>query len=375
MVVFYRILLPAFLLGFLFFPVLADDTGEEAEDNPGFLIELGGELFYGYDTDSQEGLGGLAAIMIDMEGRLNKRVSMFGAFHFDSSVWHDFMNRFADDRTDLALGHDVELEVEEFFVTFEALPGLLDLTGGRMFSVLSYANQLHLADFQFNMKPRIFTDYWGDNHGYAVDGLSAKLYREMTDVDISFIVEAAKGGHESEHLSLTGIADAVITNNQVSLGLRAFAFMDHQYQHHPMLYYLQTHPGVEWPMQEGFQVNAYGGGMNMLWDTPVFESLFLQTEWLERKWGDLLFTGGYAFAILSHSDRLESSFMYQQLQVPGFFSHEEIRKTTERAYTAGISFYPWSDHRLRLEYSTYDNSMFYDNMLLLKYTFFVDLMR
>ncbi len=354
--------------------VSGQEAGERDGDNPEFHIELGAETFYGFDQGAGSGLGGLAAIMIDMEGSIHERVSVFSAFHFDSSVWHDFMNKVEGDRQDLAFGYDIELEVEEFFITWEAIPGALDITAGRMFSVLSYANQLHLADFQFNMKPRIFTDYWGDNHGFALDGLSAKLYYQHGRLDASLITEAAKNGYESESLSATGVLDAAINLNGLNLGLRGFGYMDHQHDDHPFLYRFSHFGDVDYAFKEGLQLNAYGGGVNALWDTsPFFNSVFLQAEGVQRAFGDDTYAGGYAFVIFSHSERLETSFMYQQLEVPAW-DNATILRDTEKAYIAGLSFFPWYNHRIRLEYHTYDNSMFYDNMLLLKYTFFTDLM-
>ena len=358
---------------------LPEEPGEEAHSsNPAFIVELGGESFYSLDLPAGKGMGGLAAIMIDVDVRISQRFWVFGAFHFDSSVWYDYMNRPAFLREEEGFAYDVELEVEEFFATWSPVPDRISFSAGRMFSVVSYANQLHLADFQFNMKPRIFTDYFGSNHGLAVDGMAARFCREGRVARTSLFVEAAKNGFEGEDLVLTTTLDAAFDMGSLRFGLRGFQYFDHQGGDHPLFIYLPQADTFQPSYREGLRMNALGGGINLWWDLPWTESLFIQAEGVSRKLGGESLHGAYAFAILAHSPKLESSFMFQQLDIPVWSGDEgmaDFGTHRERAYTAGLSYYPAEIHRLRVEYSRHTNSPFYDRMILAKWTFFIDLTR
>ncbi len=349
-----------------------DGSGEA--DNPFLIIELGGETYYKYSPEPGDGIGGLAAIMVDLDGQLSERLTFFGAFHFDSAVWHDFLNKPAFVRK-ADPDYDIELEVEEFFITWKPEATNLEFTAGRMFSVVSYANQLHLADFQFNMKPRIFTEYWGDNHGLALDGGSVKWFHDTGRSRTALLVEAAKNGYQSSHTVLTTTLDFAFNVGDFDMGIRGFGYFDHQENDHPFLKYVpSSHVSVADAVElnNGLGMNAWGGGANLLWYTPGDRSVFFQTEWVNRKLANESFFGGYAFLILNHTNKISSSIMYQQLELPDFGS-QMVDDTNERVYTVGLSYIPIYNHRLRLEYNHFSESSFYDNMLLAKWTFFLEL--
>lgn len=353
-----------------------ESSGDAKWDNPGtYVIEIGGEIFSAFDAVDNHWMGGLAAIMVDVDVRVNNRLSLFGAFHFDSDVWHDFMNKPAFQRQEEGFAYDIELEVEEFFITWLAFPGKMELTAGRMFSVISYANQLHLADFQFNMKPRIFTDYFGSNHGLALDGFSSKFYTSNDLLTASVFVEAAKNGFDRDLLVLTGTTDLIVRMDDVSYGFRAFGYFDHQRSDHPAFMYI---PSSELPfmvdLKDGFGLNAWGAGIHLLWEMQTHSSIFFQSEFVSRSLGEEFLRGGYAFLIFSHTPKLSSSFMFQQLEIP-LFREKGWSTATETAYTFGLSYFPFEGNRLRIEYSRFHDSPFYNHMLLAKWTFFLDLGR
>ncbi len=351
------------------------DVPDKEGANPGnpswFELEIGGETFYTFSPESNKGIGGLAAIMVDMDVQIGERLFLFGAFHFDSSIWHDYLNKPSLLR-EAQPDYDIELEVEEFFITWSPAMIPLEITAGRMFSVVSYANQLHLADFQFNMKPRIFTAYWGDNHGVALDGASVKWYRETDRNRVAFLAEAAKNGYDDEYRVFTTTLDMALNIGSIDWGLRGFGYFDHQANDHPFLKQLGGDNAFAPELEEGMGLNAWGGGTNILWKTPGNRSLFFQTEWVNRKINDHFLTGGYAFVVLEHSDKFSSSLMYQQLEIPDFQTGGGMDIVNERAYTVGLSYFPVYDHRLRIEYNHFSNSSFYDSMLLAKWTFFIN---
>jgi len=349
------------------------DTGttDDGGINPFLEVELGGETYYKYSHESGDGIGGLAAIMVDLDGQLSDRLTFFGALHFDSSVWHDYLNQPARIRKENP-DYDIELEVEEFFITWKPEFASMEFTAGRMFSVVSYANQLHLADFQFNMKPRIFTEYWGDNHGLAMDGASLKWFRDAGRTRTALLFEAAKTGYDSEHTVFTSTVDFAFDMGNFDMGVRGFGYFDHQENDHPLIKYMPANGLWNETLNEGMGLNAWGGGVNALWDTPGERTVFFQTEWVNRKISDDNLFGGYAFLILDHNDKFSSSIMYQQLELPDFENPVKGFKK-EKVYTIGFSYFPIYNHRLRLEYNHFSNSDFYDNMVLAKWTFFIDL--
>ncbi len=346
-----------------------DHDGDAGSNNPSIVIELGAETFMHHDFSANAMIGGLAAIMIDIDGHLNDSFSFFGAFHFDTSPWHDFLNEPFDHRQDAGFAYDVELEVEEFFVDWDILPEHLELRAGRRFSRFSYANQLHLADFQFNMKPRIFTSYWGNNHGLAIDGLSLSLSGEAGPAKAVFFAEAAKNGLASAHTMITTVLDTRFDLGGLDLGVRGFAYFDHQTENHPLLFGIDETRFDLINLHSGLGLNAWGMGVSSLWDLHNGKALLLQSEWVNRKLGDDFLLGMYAFLQFDFSEKLSASAMYQQLEMP-VLSNDRLITEKEQAYTLGVSWFPLPEHRLRLEYNHFNNSAFYNKMILLKYTFF-----
>ncbi len=337
--------------------------------NPIFQFEVGGESFLKYGREAGSPMGGLSAIMVDMEGRMNSRFSFFGAFHFDSSVWHDFLNLPKEERRQGNGNPEVGLEVEEFFVTLHGKH--FELTAGRMFSVLGYANQLHLADFQFITKPRMFTEYWGDNHGYSFDGVGLKWMTQWGGSRVSLFLEAAKNGIADENLMMNVVADFGQNVGELALGFRAFSHMNHQSDQDPLWHRAPLdYQTLYVPSAPTLTSNAFGASMNAFYQLGGQRSVFLQSEWMQRKMGDHGFSGGYAFLIFEHNARLSSSVMAQQLQIP-CFTEDGMNTVDEKALTFGLSYFPLNNHRFRLEYSRHSNSDFYDNMFVAKWTFYL----
>ncbi len=339
---------------------------------PAFEIEIGGESFFMFEQADKRGLGGLSAIMVDLDGKLSDRIHLFAAFHFDSSVWHDFLNLPMDIRRNDASAYDVELEVEEFFLTYTSPLSKLEISVGRMFSVISYANQLHLADFQFNMKPRIFSEYWGSNHGLALDGGSVKWSVGQGPFRASLVAEAAKNSYETEAMVMTSVLDLVWKNEKVMAGLRGFGYFDHEHAGHPLLAWLPDFPEIELSDHGKPGLNAFGAGMNAAWALTPGNYVFLQAEWMNRTLSGMNFNGGYAFILWPFGEKFEGSLMYQQLERP-VISETQLSFIEEKAYTFGLSYFPLINHRLRLEYAIFNDSHFYENMFTAKWTFYVTL--
>jgi hypothetical protein len=339
---------------------------------PAFAIEVGAESFFHHDFRSNETLGGLAAIMIDMDARISQRFSFFGAFHFDTSPWYDFMNQPFIERQDAYFAYDIDLHVEEFYLTWAVVPERFELSAGRRFSMISYANQLHLADFQFNTKPRIFTEYWGDNHGMALDGIGLKWTVGHDNFSTSFLFEAAKNGYSADHTIAIGIVDARLELSALELGIRGFTYFDHQTENHPLFHYV---PGqTEWfLMDDGFSMNATGGGLNAYLPLNNNRSLLFQSEILNRKMAADNYFGMYGFLIFNYSTSIAGSVMYQQLDIP-LLTEGFSDRTREHSVTLGVSYFPAPDHRVRIEYGHFSNSNFYRSMLLAKWTFCVSIM-
>lgn len=336
---------------------------------PELTFEIGAETFYHIDTQSGNMMGGLAAIMIDISGKVNDRFSFFGAFHFDSSPWYELLNTPLFERQEAAIAYDIDLEVEEFFLDWKPLPGRIELRAGRRFSRLSYANQLHLADFEFNMKPRIYTSYWGNNHGLALDGLSLELAGGGERVNVSILAEAAKNNRASDHAIVTTVVDARYAKDFFDIGLRGFAYFDHQTERHPFLIHLYD-DDLGWVgLNSGMGLNAWGGGFKGLWGFDENRFVHLQAEWVYRKIGNDFLTGMYAFLQVDVSEKITAGVMYQNLEMPVFTEHG-LHSETEKAYTAGLSYFPQTGHRLRIEYSNFSNSTFYNDMIVVKWTFF-----
>ena len=338
------------------------------ETLPSFFVEMGGESFYKYGLDSKKGILGLSAIMIDAGGNISPRLSFFSAFHFDSSPWQDLINHPMGERESEP---QLELAVEEFFMNWLAIPEILTVSAGRRFSRISYANQLHLSDFQFNMKPRVFTEYFGENHGLALDGIRLKYHPQIGAVQASLQGEAAKGGYASEQLVLTAILDLGWQRGSFDFGWRAFGYFDHQENNHPLMKYLPADKDLSF-LQQGLDLNAWGAGLNIVWAPMEAPRAFFQAEWFNRSFSDQNLKGGYAMAEWVHSPMISSIYMVQQLQIPDF-SPTQMNTLTEKALTLGISVKPIESHRINFEYSQFSNSSFYNKMLLAKWSFMVNL--
>ena len=341
--------------------------------NPVFEIELGGESFYAFDLAEKQGIAGLSAIMVDIDGHISNRLRLFAAFHFDSSVWYDFLNMPLVNRQHDGSEYDLELEVEEFFLTYHTPLMNMEISVGRMFSVISYANQLHLADFQFNIKPRIFTEYWGNNHGLAMDGGSVKWTGNVGPLQPSLVAEVAKNRYESEALVFTTVLDLSWSRNMLYLGLRGFGYFDHDNPNHPMLHWLPANAGQLLQDKNQMGLNGLGVGFNALYNLGSERNVFFQSEWVNRSLSGQNYRGGYAFILWPLGDDFEGSFMVQQLERP-LITDQNFVSVDEKAYTFGLSWFPLINHRLRLEYSVFDNSHFYNNMLTAKWTFYVNLL-
>ncbi len=350
---------------------MQEDSIQSHEFTPAFELKIGGEGFYSIEPATGNGFGGIAAIMVDMDASIHEHLDFFAAFHFDSALWDDFLNKPRLQREGLPPEHRIDLTVEEFFLSWIPMGEILEIMAGRRFSGFSYANRLHLADFQFNMKPRIFTTYWGDNHGLALDGISLRVTLPNDGFSTSFMVEAAKSAYGGDQTVMTSVLDAGFSAGNLDIGLRGFGYFDHQTFCHPLLNYCNEDISSQLTLDEGFALNAFGGGTNLLWKTGGRKSVFFQAEWIGRRIMSNFLYGGYAFAKLVHSEKVSSSFMVQQLEMPDFLG-EEPNGRIERSYNPGISYFPMEKHRFRLEYHYSDNSIYYRNMLLFKYTFFLD---
>lgn len=348
-----------------------DEDERITRTDPSFLIEVGAESFLYSGQRSSEVTGGLAAIMIDLDGRLSDRFSFFGAFHFDTSPWHAFLNQPMHERKDASFAYDIDLEVEEFFLTWLVVPGRLALSMGRRFSRVSHVNQLHLADFQFNTKPRVYTEYWGNNHGLALDGIGLTWLHETDRFAGSLTLEAAKNGHLSEQTTATAILDAQYDLGPMVLGIRGFSYFDYETEDHPLFHHFQDDDLLLNDTRIG--MNAAGGSLFMSMPLINNRSLLFQSKVLNRKMAGHNFLGMYGFLILSFSESIAGSIMFQQLELPAF--HDSIQgHYHERGITLGLSYFPVPEHRIRLEFSKFENSSFYTDMLLLKWTFYVSIM-
>ncbi len=349
---------------------IEEDSIQNIEFSPALELKIGGEGFYSMDPTTGNGFGGIAAIMVDIDASIHEHLVFFGAFHFDSALWDDFLNMPHLQREGLLPAYRIDLTVEEFFLTWTPMGEILEIMAGRRFSGISYANRLHLADFRFNMKPRIFTSYWGDNHGLALDGISLKLSPALGGFSSSFMIEAAKSAYGGDRAVISSVIDVGFTAGGLDVGLKGFGYFDHQTFCHPFLNYCNEENFSQLNLNEGFSLNAFGGGANLMWKTAGKRSVFFQAEWAGRRIMSSFLYGGYALVELVHSEKISSSLMVQQLEMPEFAA-EELKGVIERSYTFGVSYFPQERHRLRLEYHHSDNSIYYRNMLLCKYTFFL----
>lgn len=333
---------------------------------PSIGLEVGGELFYKYGLQSKDHLGGLAAIMVDVDFHISRSLTGFGAFHFDSSPWYDFMNR--SFQTGDSDHPDIELHVEEFFAEWAPVE-FFRLKAGRRYSRFSQVNQLHLADFQFATKPRILTAYMGDNHGLALDGVSMQWLINSGGSTFWWLTELEKTGLAGEDLSFTTVLNWTLDLGSSDLSIRTYGFFDHQQREDNRLY--NSFAPDEYallPLDSDIGLNAWGGSVRYEASRSSRRPLMLHAELMNRRISDRYFTGGFAFVHYGFAQRWIANMMYQQLDLP-FIADDALDFVTERSVTIGIAFMATPDQRIRLEYSYYDGSPFYNDMLLLKYTF------
>ncbi|TCO09772.1 hypothetical protein [Natronoflexus pectinivorans] len=333
-------------------------------------LEIGGELFAKQTTESGNYMMGVAAVMIDIDLVFNEKVSLFGAFHFDSSPWHDLLNETRQTRMTESSPYDIELEVEEFYLTWNATR-FLTVTAGRWFSRISPVNQLHLADFQFNMKPRIFTSYWGSNHGMAIDGIGTKLHYSTDNSELALKTEFAKNGIEKENTLFTNTLSYKHTNERTTINPRIFGYWEHQTTNHPFLALQDEENFKMRELRTGLKKNGWGGSLTISHNIRSNQSLLFTTEWMNRKYGSSNYPGAYAFLVYSPSENWSASIMYQQLKLP--LATDGVGTINEKSIISGISWFPYTNHRLRLEYQHYGEKIYHENMLLMKYTFIFDI--
>jgi hypothetical protein len=345
----------------------------DADRNRKLDFDLTGETFFAFDYRTRKGLGGLAHIMFDIDIHLTDIISVTGAFHFDTSPWQNFLNKPAAYRQEnKVLAYDIKIEAEEFFIKLSQPIKNFDVYVGRMFSYISYANQLHVNDFQYNIKPRIFTDYWGNNHGFSLDGLRARLFTGRNNIVASLFIEAAKAGEYSENKVITAIADATFDLGTLQIGLRGFSYFDHQTSNHPMLRYLPLNQVERFNLRDEFGLNSHGIGFRAKWHGKLSEPVLFQTEWMNRRVSKDFYSGGYAFLIIPLKEKLMGSIMFQQLENAVLYDDDSY-SNKEKAATLGLWYLPITDHRLRLEHSRYFNSLFYRSLTTIKWTFAVNL--
>ncbi|ASB49775.1 hypothetical protein CDL62_11825 [Alkalitalea saponilacus] len=347
----------------------SDLNSQNSITKPDIDLEIGGEIFAKQTTESGNYMLGLAAIMVDVDVIFNDKISLFGAFHFDSSPWHDLLNETRQTRMGTPSPYDIELEVEEFYLTWNTT-GFLTITAGRWFSRISPVNQLHLADFQFNMKPRIFTSYWGNNHGMAIDGIGTKLYYNNSNSEMALKTELAKNGIEKENTLLTNTLSYTYHNETTTINPRIFGYWEHQSNLHPFFALEEEENFNNQELQTGHKINGWGGNLTIEQTMRNDQSLLFTAEWMNRKFGNRSYPGGYAFLVYSPTDKWNASIMYQQLKLP--LLEPGIGSMSEKSITTGVSWFPYQNHRLRLEYQHYGEKIYHENMLLLKYTFIFD---
>lgn len=341
-------------------------TQPDSSFRPSVGLDVGGELFYKYGLHSNRHFGGLAAIMIDVDYNISRNITGFGAFHFDSSPFYDFMNR--SFQTEDSEHPDIELHVEEFFVEWTPVT-FFRLKAGRRYSRFSQVNQLHLADFQFSTKPRILTAYMGDNHGLALDGVSMQWLLHSGSSTFWWLTELEKTGFSGEDLSFTTVLNWRLAIGSSNLMVRTYGFFDHQQRPDNRLF--NSFAPDEYallPLDSVIGLNAWGGSVRFEALQSSGRPLILHAELMNRRVSDRYFTGGFAFVHYGFAERWIANMMYQQLDVP-FIADSDLDFVTERSLTLGLSFIATPDQRIRLEYSYFHDSPFFDDMLLLKYTF------
>lgn len=342
----------------------------EQTGKPKLTPEAGAEFFFLQNTASSENLIGLAAVMIDLDMVISRQATAFAAFHFDASPFYSFLNR--SFQTEMNPDYEIDLHVEELYALWEPA-AYFALKAGRRYSGISPVNELHLADFQFNMKPRIFTAYIGDNHGLAIDGLSMKWTLPLGPGRLSWLTEAAKNSFSGKDWVVTAILDwsANEIKNGYSFGIRAFSYFDHQKKTDKHLY--NTFHPEELAMlhlQKDMNLNAHGFSVSFAKETAGNRGLYFHAEWMQVRISRRFYSGGFAFVHMALSEKWYAGLMYQQLELP-FIEGDQLDRLTEYSITPGLSYKSSPNQRIRLEIGLYENSPFFDQFLLLKYTFVI----
>jgi len=345
------------------------DHADKTKEKPStaFEIEIGGEFFAKQAFEKKPFLTGLAAIMIDLDFQVSNRLSGFAAFHFDSGIWHSFINRsfIVDEEKDHT---DIELHVEEFFVAWNPI-NFLELKAGRRYSRISRANYMHLADFEFNAKPRVFTTFFGDNHGLAIDGLSGEVKMESEKTSFSFLTEIGRNGDQSNNLIVTSTMEAGFESKNWNASIKGFSIFDHQQNDNPW-FSKSISPERQnlLNLTEGLKMNALGASISLFTSVTKTLDINISTETFSRKLGNAKLFGGFGFARATFGKRFSLALMYQAVEIPTI-ENNSIASIREQSTTLGVSWFPTDRQRLNLEFSNFSNSPFYNNMVLLKYTF------
>ncbi len=340
--------------------------GNEEKTLPGIEMDFGLELFAKKEFEKCPFRVGLAAFMIDLGVKASDKFWGFAALHFDSKNWHSFLNRsFEAKESDGDFG--IELHLEELFVAWNPLKRL-EIKAGRRYSRISRANSLHLSEFEFNTKPRVLTKFFGDNHGLAIDGICGQMDFEFGGATINILSEIGRNNREASGLIISNSIEAVFENKNSTLGLKGFTIFDKQQNENP---WFSNNIPKEYHNQlnltEGVNLNSFGLIIN--YSTKISKGLSLQisAEGLTRKLGNKNFYGGFGFTHFKFNNKFAGGIMLQDVNFP-HFEYGSLNSIREKATTLGLSWYPDTNKRLNLEWSTFSNSPFYNNMVLMKYT-------
>jgi len=137
----------------------------------------------------------------DVRARAGDDVPGDVAFEFEELEIGAFapLNPFATGSVFIGL-HEGEVEVEEAFVDFTALPGRIGLRAGRFFVDQGRFARQHNHMFPFLDYPQVVTGYFGDE-GFGAVGLNPSWLTGVGDVAITLSgnVLGALEGHHHEH--------------------------------------------------------------------------------------------------------------------------------------------------------------------------------
>ncbi len=351
-------------------PLFAAETVSRTDSisRPQLFVEIGGETFYSFQAGNNNLYGGLAAIMIDMELLVNRQFTLFSAFHFDSDKWHALLNpSLGTDPGDIDPG-GIGLEVEEFFLKWAPGNSGFNLSAGKMLARIGFANQVHLSDFEFAIKPRVFSEYWGDNHGVYTEGLRASYLVQTGVLDLGFRLEASKTDLSETAMEVIPSMDLGLSIGNTNLGLKAFAKFDHQTEAHSFWNRLTADAHQAFIMEDGGGFNSFGGGLSIFHEYDAEKNLHFQTEWISRRFASQQYLGGYAFLKYTPSSSFRYGIMFQDLQLPAL-SQSGVVMENETSLVGNISYFPNDSQRIMVEYSHFPNSLFYGSMIMLKWTF------